>query len=170
MKRFVVVLSLVLLSSGIVFSQQNARPANRRPNAAPAIQDAVVGFYIEQFPQQVEVTDEQFVKVLPILRQALRERREISARKTRTLNQLRMMVQSGDGSDDEIKRLLRELDKADADLQSSQEKFLNTIDPLLTPRQQARLRIFEFMIDQRIRRMIDRARNPGQNLEPPLPK
>lgn len=161
MKRLLVVLSLVLCSSGIVFSQQNAR--QRRPNAIAPIQDAVTGFYIDQFPLQVEVSDEQFVKILPILRQTLRERREISSRKTRALNQLRMMVQRGD-PDEDIKRLLRELDKADQDLQASQEKFLSTIDPMLTPRQQAKLRIFEFMIDQRIRRMIDRARQgPNPN-------
>ncbi len=166
MKNILAALLIVIMSSCVLFSRQRQQPA-RRPNAVPpAIEDVIEGFYVSQFPQQIDVSDGVFAKILPILRQALRERREISVRRTRSLNQLRMLVQQG-GSDEDIKRLIREVDKADADAQASQEKFLTTVDPLLDARQQAKLRIFQVMIEQRIRRMIDRARAPAQNRQTP---
>lgn len=44
------------------------------------------------------------------------------------------------------------------DIQAGQEKFLAGIDPLLNAQQQAKVRIFQALTDQRIRQMIDRVR------------
>lgn len=166
MKKLLITIWLVALSAGPVFSQQKQVLPPRRNALPPPIEDMVEGFYVSQLPVQVELSDEQFTKVLPLLRQTLRERREITARRTRAMAQLRLMVQRGD-SEEEMKRLIREIDKADAEIQASQEKFLSGVDPLLTTSQQARLRFFQLMIEQRIRRMIDRARVPGANRQPP---
>ncbi len=71
----------------------------------------------------------------------------------------RQMVERGE-PDETIRQQIREVDQADIDAHASLHKFLADVDPLLTPGQQARLRIFQVMIEQRIRRMIDRARVP----------
>ena len=89
MKKLIPVLLLLILSTSAALSQQR-QPL--RPGQ-PALEDMVEGFYVSQFQQQVEVADEQYVKILPVLRQQLKERREISGRRTRALNQLRMLVQ-----------------------------------------------------------------------------
>src|SRR5438552_7241602 len=68
------------------------------------------------------VSNEVFAKILPFLRQFVQDRFEISQRRTRALNQLRQAVQGG-GSEDDLKRLIREFDGADADFQPNQEKF-----------------------------------------------
>jgi hypothetical protein len=78
------------------------------------------------------------------------------------------MVNRG-GSDDDIKRMIRELDQADADGQGNQEKFLANVDPLLDTRQQAKVRIFQAMSDQRIRQMLDRIQNAGPNQQQQFP-
>jgi hypothetical protein len=160
MRGLVPAVLIIATLSTAAFSQQR-QP--RRPNAAvrPAIEDVVEGFYVSQFQQQVEVNAEAFAKILPVLRQALQERRGISARRIRALTQLRMLTRQND-SEEEMKRLIREVDGADADAQASQEKFLATVDPLLDARQQANLRIFQSNIEQRIRRMIERARTSPQ--------
>jgi hypothetical protein len=121
-----------------------------------------LGFYISQFQQVAEVSDEVFAKILPFLREFVQDRFEISSRRTRSLNQLRQMINRG-GSEDEIKRLIQELDKADADGQANQVKFLANADPLLNTQQQAKVRIFQAMSDQRIRQMLDRIQNAGPN-------
>jgi hypothetical protein len=72
------------------------------------------------------------------------------------------MINRG-GSDEEIKGMIRELDKADADGMANQERFLTNVDPLLDTRQQAKVRIFQATSDQRIRQMLDRIQNAGQN-------
>ncbi len=135
-------------------------PPRQRPNAP--LQDVILGFYISQFQQVAEVSDEVFAKILPFLREFVQNRFEISARRTRSLNQLRQMTNSG-GSDEVLKQLIVELDKADADNHANQDKFLANVDPLLDTRQQAKVRIFQSMSDQRIRQMLDRIQAGGQN-------
>jgi hypothetical protein len=78
------------------------------------------------------------------------------------LNQIRQLTNRG-GADDEIKRMIKELDQADADGLANQQKFLTNADPLLTARQQAKVRIFQAMADQRIRQMLDRIQNATPN-------
>jgi hypothetical protein len=158
MKKLVTVFLLIVFVSAAGFSQQR----QLRPNAARTIEDAVLGFYISQFPEKVEVSDEVLAKILPMLRAFVRDRFEVSTRKIRALNQLQMMVQRGD-SEDDIKKLIREIDRADTDLQAGQEKFLAGIDPLLNAQQQAKVRLFQAMTDQRLRQMIERVRNAAGN-------
>src|SRR5262245_520507 len=141
----------------------NITPVNpQRPRANGALQDMVLGFYISQFQQVAEVNDEVFAKILPFLREFVTDRFEISARRTRSLNQIRQLTNRG-GSDDEIKRMIKELDQADADGLANQQKFLTNTDPLLTAQQQAKVRIFQAMADQRIRQMLDRIQNAAPN-------
>jgi hypothetical protein len=154
--------------------RQQLRPpvrdgAGARGGQTPIL-DMVEGFYVSQLPAMTELSDEQFVKILPVLRQSLRERFEISARRTRAVAELRQLVERG-GSDEEMTRLIREMDRADAGVQASREKFLASVDPLLAPRQQARLRMALIMIEQRVGNMIQRAGNAnrGQGLPPPPP-
>ena len=171
MKRFAAVCLLVVTFVSYGFGTQRGerlRPRDTTPPGTPRqradapIQNAVLGFYISQFQQVAEVNDEVFAKILPFLREFIQDRFEISSRKTRSLIQLRQMVNRG-GSDDEVKRTIQELDKTDADSQANQEKFLADVDPLLNTRQQAKVRIFQAMADQRIRQMLDRIQNAGPN-------
>jgi len=161
MKKRLIAFLLVILLSPAAFSQQNPQRL-RGQNAVPrpAIEDVVLGFYISQFQQVADVSDEVFAKVLPFLRQFIQDRFEITNRRRRALNQLQSLVQRND-SDEEIKRAIREIDKADADMQANQEKFLSNVDPFLNPRQQAKVRMFQVMSDQRIRQMLDRIQNLG---------
>jgi hypothetical protein len=158
---------LLILAGTFAFSQQNApqqaNPGKQQRAAIPqrVLQDAVLGFYVGQFQQQAEVSTEVFAKILPFLRQFVQDRFEISQRRTRALNQLRQAVQRG-GSDDDLKRLIHEFDSADADFQANQEKFLSNVDPLLDPKQQAKLRIFQVMADNRMRQILTSVQNPNR--------
>ncbi len=173
MRKLAAVFLLVILSSTIALSKQDGarrleprgKAANRAAAQAgrtPAIEDAVLGYYISQFPQVAEVGDDVFVKVLPHLRQFVRERFEISQRRNRALNAIRNMVQSAD-SEEDLKRLIREFDKADADIQANQEKFLANVDPLLSTHQQAKARLFLMMADNRIRQILNQIQNNAAN-------
>jgi hypothetical protein len=182
MRKLVAGFLLVILSSTVGLSKQGGpkqlQPGDQVPNAArprdkaanraaqagrtPAIEEAVLGYYINQFPQVAEVSDEVFVKVLPHLRQFVRERFEISQRRNRASNAIKNMVQRGD-SEEDLKRAIHEFDKADADIQANQERFLANVDPLLNTQQQARARIFLMMADNRIRQILNQIQNSGAN-------
>jgi len=164
MKTFVAALMVLGVAGTLAFPQEKAQPqpdTGKPGNVLPrrVLQDAVLGFYVGQFQQQTEVSSEVFAKILPFLQQFVQDRFEISQRRTRALNQLRQAVQRG-GSEDDLKRLIREFDAADADFQSNQEKFLGNVDPLLDARQQARLRIFQVMADNRMRQILTNVQNP----------
>ena len=192
MRKLVVCFLLVILSSAVSLSQQRpkqlqppdevptaTRPRDKAVNPAragqagrtPAIEDAVLGYYINQFPQVAEVSDEVFVKVLPHLRQFVRERFEISQRRNRVSNAIKNMVQRSD-SEEDLKRAIREFDKADAEIQANQERFLISVDPLLNTQQQAKARIFLMMADNRIRQILNAIQNGGANRpsQPPDPR
>ena len=164
MTKLVAALLVLGAAAALAFPQEKAEPqpdTGKQGNGIPRrlLQDAVLGFYVGQFQQQTEVSNEVFAKILPFLQQFVQDRFQISQRRTRALNQLRQAVQRG-GSEDELKRLTREFDAADADFQSNQEKFLGNVDPLLDTRQQAKLRIFQVMADNRMRQILTSVQNP----------
>ena len=166
MKRIFAMLLLVVLTGSPAFPrprEQRADAPKRATNPIPrrVLQDAVLGFYVSQFQQQAEVSSEVLAKILPFLQQFVQDRFDISQRRTRALNQLRQAVQRG-APDEDLKRAVRDFDAADADFQSSQEKFLGNVDPLLDARQQAKLRIFQVMADNRMRQLLTNVQNQNR--------
>ena len=144
--------------------QRQQRLGNERTRAVlrrSVAEDAVYAFYVRQFQQDTDVTPEVFSKILPFIDQFLKDRFEISQRRTRALSQLRQAIQRN-GSEDELKRLIRELDAADSEFQANQEKFLTNVDPLLNLRQRAKVRVLQNMADNRIRQYLNAVQNPDQ--------
>jgi hypothetical protein len=152
--------ALVILAGSLAFSQQKA-PPQRAAIPARVLRDAVLGFYVSEFQKQAEVAPETFGRILPFLQQFVQDRFEISQRRTRALNQLRQGIQRG-ASDEDLKRLVHDFDSADADFQANQEKFLSSVDPLLDAKQQAKLRIFQVMADNRMRQILTSVQNPNR--------
>jgi hypothetical protein len=169
MKSLIIFLMLVSLPSAYALPrrQQQNRQQKLQPDKRNAVAprrlmpDLVLAFYINRFQQQVEVSDEVFGKIVPLIRQFVQDRFEISQRRTRALNQLRQANARG-ASDDDIKRTIREFDSADADFQANQQKFLSSVDPLLNAGQQAKLRLFQIMADTRMRQLVDEIQSGGQ--------
>jgi hypothetical protein len=155
MTKLVIALALALASASNALS----KPPQPQPQAqTPSLEESVVDFYVGEFQRVVNVNPELFVKTSPIIKDFIRARFDISARRQETLKQLRMLVNRG-GSEEDIKRAIRDLDKADADIHANQEHFLTSIDPLLNTRQQGRVRIFQQVADQAMRQMLNRVQN-----------
>jgi hypothetical protein len=145
--------------------QRNPNRGGPRNNLAP-IQDVVEGFYVSRFQRALELDDSQFARVLPALRESLEKRTELGRRRSQELGQLRQALRSG-ASDDEIVEKIRNVDRTDLELRAVQESLLKAVDPELSPTQRARLRIVQPDLEQRIRSLIERSRNPGRRPPPP---
>ena len=143
----------LILTSGADISAQGPQPLR--------IEADVLDFYVAEFHSVVKTNPDQFTKVRSVIKDYIENRFEISARRLEMLQQLRQLIQRPNSTDEEILRVTSEFDKADADLQANQVKFLSTVAPLLNPRQQARVRIFQQMADRRLLQMINSARNPA---------
>ena len=144
---------------------RNPNRGGPRNNLAP-IQDVVEGFYVSRFQRELELDDGQFTRVLPALRESLEKRTELGRRRSRELAQLRQALRNG-ASDEEIVEKIREVDQTDAELRAVQDNLLKAVDPELSPTQRARLRIVQPNLEQRIRNLIERSRNPGRRQPPP---
>jgi hypothetical protein len=151
MTKSLIALAFVLVSSVNVVSQQRSQ--------TPSLEESLIAFYVGEFQKVVNVNPDLFVKVFPIIREFIQTRFDLSARRQETLQQIRMLVNLPQSSDEDIKRAIRDLDKADADIQANQDKFLSSIDPLLNTRQQGRVRVFQQVADQRMRQMLNSVRN-----------
>jgi hypothetical protein len=172
MRKVALVLALIALTNGTAFSQaqqklrdlpRGQQPARRQniPPRRAALQEIIVNYYVSQFRQSAELSDEVFLKVMPFLEGFVRNRLEITERRRIALNQLRMALDSG-SPDDDIRRLNGELSEADVQIHTNQQEFMKNVDPLLNVRQQGRLRILLDMTDQQVRKMIISIQNPAQ--------
>jgi hypothetical protein len=152
MKKLLNAFVFLTLASGGAVSAQRQQPLT--------IEADVLDFYVAEFHSVVKTNPDQFKKVRSVIKDYIENRFEISARRLEMMQQLRVLVQRPTSTDEEILRATSEFDKADADLQANQVKFLSTVAPLLNPRQQARVRIFQQMADRRLLQMINSARTP----------
>jgi hypothetical protein len=76
-----------------------------------------------------------------------------------------MLSQRANGNEEELRRAIRDFDQAESDMQANQERFLNNVDPLLTVRQQARVRIFLRNADRQMLQLLNSIR--AANAAPP---
>jgi len=152
MKTVLSAFVVLILTRGVDVSAQRPQPQK--------IEADVLEFYVAEFHSVVKTNPDQFIKVRSVIKEYIENRFEISARRLEMMQQLRRLVQRTNSTDEEILRATSEFDKADADLQANQVKFLTTVAPLLDPRQQARVRIFQQVADRRLLQMINSARNP----------
>lgn len=137
------------------------RPNNLRAADAAPIQEIVEGFYVSRIQEALDLSDEQFTRVLPALRNSLRQRNELGVRRARALNALRQAVENN-GSDDEIRRRIREVDESDLALRQVQQDLIDEVDPGLSPTQRARLRLVQPRLEERIRDLIQRSRSANR--------
>ena len=163
MKHFLGILILIGLLAASALGQGNQLNQNRavRPRADAAIADVVQGLYIGQFQEQVQVTNEQYVKILPLLRNGIEIMRNNANRSLRASNQLRQLLRQN-SPEDQLTAQIRELDEADRQTKSAQQAFIATVDPFLSADQKARFRLFQSTFDQRLRDLVQRARQLNQ--------
>jgi hypothetical protein len=152
MKEAAMAVALAVLSSTSVFPQQRQQ--------SPTIEDSVADFYVSEFQRAVNVNLDVYIKAKPLIKEFIQTRFSISARRQDMTMQLRIVLNNPKSTDQEIKQAIRDLDKVDSDMQANQDRFLSNIDPLLTTRQQGRVRLFLQNTDQKIRQMLNSVKNP----------
>lgn len=122
------------------------------------IQDVIAGFYVSRLQQELDLEPEQFGEMLPSIRESLERRNALGQQ----LNQLRAALNAGlanGASEQELERLIDEFDRTDQELRDVGEQLFEELDPGLSTRQKARLRVVQPNVEDRIRDMIERSRN-----------
>lgn len=159
-KRLVLVLAVALgAGSAGAFAQEPAPPG--RPEERAGREEAlrmVDAYIVSNLQESLGLTDEQFVKVLPLVKKLQTDRREYFMGRMRALREMRRLLSSGSATEAQILDQLKELKALDADGPAKTRRDVEALDAVLAPMQQAKYRVLEVDVERRMRELMGRAR------------
>ena len=163
-------LAVVVLAFGAgnarALAQEEPPPAGaERPARAEAFK-MVDAYVVSNLKESLGLTDEQFAKAIPIVTKLQTERREYYLERTRKVREMRRLLHQGGAPEAQVLELLRQVKTLDAEGPAQARKNLEALDALLTPVQQAKFRVLELEVEQRMRELVRRARPPGDGRGP----
>ena len=129
----------------------------------------VDAYIVSNLQESLSLTDEQFVKTLPLVKRLLSDRRELAEARRQALRELRQMLQSGSATEGKVADRLRELKGLENDEREKTKRDLEALDGVLTVLQQAKFRVMEVEIEQKIRELLNQARQRRRPGEIPPP-
>ncbi len=152
-------LALVLSAAGLCASAQDG-PREKPRDEVFKMVDAYV---VSNLQESLGLKEEQFQKMLPLVRKLQTDRRSLGERRMRAMRDLKQTLESGGASEARIVDLLKEAKAAEAEFTSTMQKDVEAIDAALTPVQQAKFRILEFEVERKIRQLVNGMRpdRPG---------
>jgi hypothetical protein len=161
-RSLLVVLAFVALAVTPAFAQEPPRaprPAEARREEAFRMVDAYV---VSNLQESLGLTDEAFVKVLPLVKKLQTSRREHLLARARLLQELRGQMRSGTATEAEVRVTLQRLKDVEGGGSERVRAGMAELDAALTPLQQAKYRLLELEVEQRMRELMGRARpRPG---------
>jgi hypothetical protein len=157
---------LLLASGALVSAQEEAPPAGGPLRPREEAFRMVDAYFVSNLQESLGLTDEQFVRLLPMVRRLQNDRRQLAQRRQRALQEMRKLLQSGAATQGRLEDLLRELKAVESEQPAVVRRDLEAIDGVLTPVQQAKYRILELEVERKIRdimtQMRGQARPPGR--------
>lgn len=145
--------------------EQN-QPAAHVPELRDETFRLVDAYFISNLQESLGLTNEQFARVLPLVKKVQSDRRDFAKRRMQALRQLRKTLTAGSATEASVTDLLKDLKAASADERAGTFNNLEALDAELTPLQQAKYRVFEAEVDMRLRHLLarsqDRERRPSR--------
>ncbi len=127
----------------------------KRDNEAFRMVDAYV---IANIQESLDLDDEQFAKVVLPVKSLQRERRQFIQGRGRALQDMRRLLRSGMATEAEIEETLAAFKALELDGPRRIREKQEALDAVLTPIQQAKLRVFEVEVEHRMRELSRRVR------------
>lgn len=122
----------------------------------------VDAYILSNLQESLGITDDQFVKLLPMIKRLQTDRRDHAVRRVQSMRQLRRLLRAG-GGDARVLELLKEIKSLEAEHPERLRKNLEAIDGVLTPIQQAKFRVLELEVEFRIREIMSQIRRPDRD-------
>ncbi len=129
------------------------------------MQDAYLVMLVQK---QMALKDEQFARLLPLVRQLQDDRRAFAERRRKDLVELRRLFDSGNATEVQVGDLLSDLKSIEIERPAAEHKSLQAIDAVLSPVQQAQYRVVEAEVERKLGELLARTRarafgaQPGQ--------
>jgi Spy/CpxP family protein refolding chaperone len=163
-----VVVAATMASAPFALGQPRRPAGEGRAEAWKMIDAYIMG----NLQESLGLTDEQFVKLLPLVKKLQKDRRDFAQRRRQMLQELRRSLASGSATEAKALEQLKNLKTIETDEPPLILKDLRDVDAALTPIQQAKFRVMEIEIEARIRQMLNRVREQrrlNRNGKAPLP-
>jgi hypothetical protein len=158
MSRLLVVLVLAFgAGNARALAQEEPAGAAERPARTEAFK-MVDAYVMSNLQESLGLSDEQFAKAIPLVKKLQTERREYFFERTRKVREMRRLLREGGATEGQVLELLRQVKALDGDGPAQTQKNLEALDAVLTPLQQAKFRVLELEVEQRMRELVRRAR------------
>jgi len=118
-------------------------------------------YIVSNLQESLGLTDDQFVRLLPLVKRLQSERRASMQGRVRAVRELRQLLESGTATEPHVMEQLREVKREEIEGPEKVRKITEGIDAALTPLQQAKFRVLEADVERRIRQIIGQARRQG---------
>jgi Spy/CpxP family protein refolding chaperone len=140
-------LALVCLAS-----QAGAQGAARQRGEAFKMVDAYI---VSNLQESVGLSDEQFTRILPLVKRLQNDRRELAQRRGRALGEMRRVLESGTATEARVLELLKDVKEVESTQHETVRRDMDAIDQVLTPVQQAKFRLLEGEVERKIRALME---------------
>ncbi len=132
------------------------------PRPAEEAAKMVDAYIVSNLQESLGLTDEQFVKLLPLVKRLQLERREYQQGRGRGVRELRKLLQSGTATEAQVTDQLHELKRVEVEGPEKVRRTAEAIDAALSPLQQAKFRVLEADVERRIREILGQVRRQGR--------
>ena len=158
MSRILMVLVLALgAGNARALAQEEPAAGAERPGRAEAFK-MVDAYVMSNLQESLGLSDEQFAKAIPLVTKLQTERREYYFERTRKMREMRRLLRQGGATEAQVLELLGQVKALDADGPARAQRDIQALDAVLTPLQQAKFRVLELEVEQRMRELVRRAR------------
>ncbi len=161
MKRHLALAFAIACAGGAALAQEGpGRGAGTRPREE--LYKMVDAYIVSNLQESLGLTDEQFVKILPLVKRFQNDRRTFLERRNDLLQQMRRLLETGRATEPKLAEMLRDLRALETDEPGIARKDLEAIDAQLNVVQQAKLRILQTQVEQKIRELMNRVRQQAR--------
>jgi hypothetical protein len=155
------VLSLALLASvgaSGVAGQENSDRLDRGRERREEAFRMVDAYVIANIQESLGLDDKTYVRVIPVVNNLQKARREYFQERSGTLRKMRRLLRSGTATEAQVSELLKAFKNLENEGPRLIQKQMDELDALLTPVQQAKYRVFEVEVEHRLRQLMRRGR------------
>ena len=163
MKRFFMIVAVAASLTVSAFAQVdplNAAVGDDALTQTPAqrVQQQIIDLYLSDFRTDVGLSEEQFLKVSPVLRQFVRNRFQAARSRADLDQQLTRLLSQPNSSEADIQRLTADRAKVETEAATMEARLVNRLRPDLTARQAALVFQFNTRFNERLRGVVDQVR------------
>jgi hypothetical protein len=126
----------------------------------------VDAYIVANLQDSLGLSDQKYAEVIPLVKKLQTERRDYFESRWRAQRELRHLLRSGGATEAEVAAALARLRQIDASGPEKVHRAQDSLDAALSPLQQAKYRVFELDVEQRLRELMRRARGHREGAQP----